>query len=802
MSIAEETEADDTIAVECEIEQAEDPEEVVKEDQEAKEEEEEVKEAPEEDVDEEIPENITGEVEVVIHPHEEDSQDDILDLGESGLEAVTDDDPGYEIVTEDKGTNCPSLSGSLRKQPKKKASMKDEVVVVVAEDIKEDSSDRSGKSEESKPHAAMKKWSKLMKYTLPSKNPESKQNKKSKERKSLRDKMKDTDLVAFLTERRAVSESRFRVLDRLGPAPQLARTQSQQSLEESWATGITQGAITQLKQKFEGDEEIIFSLQSPVVVRDATSSTGDLGNQQPQQQEPAEGAETEKVETEADSGAVINSSAGSSVKINETPQDSGNDEKKKDKKGKKKDKKKCDVCTSDKEHREHRREKRRIKKEKQEKKREKETVSSKDQGAKESSTPASEPRPPVPPLPAPASVSGVPQSKVTGDNFFQKLLMKDETQILQKYNRVERASRPVKKDKKYVFQPSEPAMGKYLKGKKAVSESKFKQFEEFEKFVERSLLPRGIIKCEEFNEKKSVFEQPRSVSVLAGRVSPRHVSGERERPVSVMSNRSASGDRRCFSLPRDRPGSALSQRPGSALSQASTSSYMIDQQEYRNYVYEMVNSAPKNPRFNQLTQYFSTLERVTRLESESSSMEVHKLKSDDIVDFETWRQLRKQEKAKDELDELLLDLRKAQKEREFHFRPKEVDSVRWSGDSRLRGRDKSVENLKNLFAQKAAAPAEQQNSTKDVYKLYWRPRSVTDLTKESDQPPPATGSQSLRRGGGGEQSSSRAEARFTTYPKSRHVQSPYNAANVLLSQRARSRSSLSSDQVTIKNVFE
>merc|ERR1712155_259366 len=114
---------------------------------------------------------------------------DVLDLGESGLEAVTDDDPGYEIVTEDKGTNCPSLSGSLRKQPKKKASMKDEVVVVVAEDIKEDSSDRSGKSEESKPHAAMKKWSKLMKYTLPSKNPESKQSKKSKERKSLRDKM-------------------------------------------------------------------------------------------------------------------------------------------------------------------------------------------------------------------------------------------------------------------------------------------------------------------------------------------------------------------------------------------------------------------------------------------------------------------------------------------------------------------------------------------------------------------------------------------------------------------------------------
>merc|ERR1712197_278767 len=121
--------------------------------------------------------------------------------------------------------------------------------------------------------------------------------------------------------------------------------------------------------------------------------------------------------------------------------------------------------------------------------------------------------------------------------------MKDDDQ---KYTRLERPSRPSKKDKKYLFHPSEPAMGKYLKGKKAVSESKFKQSEEFEKFVERSLLPRGIIKCEEFNEKKSVFEQPRSSSSLS-RVSPRVQSSER--PISALSLRSAS-------MPRSRPGSS------------------------------------------------------------------------------------------------------------------------------------------------------------------------------------------------------------------------------------------------------
>ena len=68
--------------------------------------------------------------------------------------------------------------------------------------------------------------------------------------------------------------------------------------------------------------------------------------------------------------------------------------------------------------------------------------------------------------------------------------------------------------------------------------------------------------------------------------------------------------------------------------------------------------------------------QVTALENEASGSEVHKLKSEDIVDFETWRSMRKKEKAQEELDGLLGNLRQAQKEREFHFRPKEVESVR------------------------------------------------------------------------------------------------------------------------------
>merc|ERR1711874_856506 len=174
---------------------------------------------------------ITGEIEVIINQgeEEEDSHDDVINLGDSGQdqEPVTDDDPGFEIVTEDKGTNCPSLNGSLKKDHKKKKENN-------LEEIKKEESPTL-------PRRQNKRWSKLMKYTLPSKNqdPNKEKGKKNKERKSLRDMMKENELVAFLTERRAVSESRFRVLDKIGDeaGPTLVKTKSDQSLEEGWSAG-------------------------------------------------------------------------------------------------------------------------------------------------------------------------------------------------------------------------------------------------------------------------------------------------------------------------------------------------------------------------------------------------------------------------------------------------------------------------------------------------------------------------------------------------------------------------------------
>ena len=54
-----------------------------------------------------------------------------------------------------------------------------------------------------------------------------------------------------------------------------------------------------------------------------------------------------------------------------------------------------------------------------------------------------------------------------------------------------------------------------------------------------------------------------------------------------------------------------------------------------------------------LQSYYNILDRALKLEQKSSNMDVHKLKSEDVIDFETWRSMRGKEKAKDELNMLL-----------------------------------------------------------------------------------------------------------------------------------------------------
>ena len=114
-----------------------------------------------------------------------------------------------------------------------------------------------------------------------------------------------------------------------------------------------------------------------------------------------------------------------------------------------------------------------------------------------------------------------------------------------------------------------------------------------------------------------------------------------------------------LAMSAQRPASGMSQngplivrptslpRPDSAKSGEHGDAETLDQEEYKNYLLDVLHSgASKNARFQQLRAYYQILDRALKLEKKSSSMDIHKLRSEDVVDFETWRILRHKEKAR------------------------------------------------------------------------------------------------------------------------------------------------------------
>jgi hypothetical protein len=144
----------------------------------------------------------------------------------------------------------------------------------------------------------LKKLSKMIKYTIPSRmskvgssNIESSGGgKKGKlERKSLKEKVLDGELAAFLKERRAVSESRFRIVDKTrSPSPvNIVRTRSDPDLSNHddqdfgpTAMGISPGNLNNLVEKFERQsspspppgQPSRSGLKSPTMIKEALAN--------------------------------------------------------------------------------------------------------------------------------------------------------------------------------------------------------------------------------------------------------------------------------------------------------------------------------------------------------------------------------------------------------------------------------------------------------------------------------------------------------------------------------------------------
>ncbi|XP_059612596.1 uncharacterized protein LOC132259068 [Phlebotomus argentipes] len=144
----------------------------------------------------------------------------------------------------------------------------------------------------------------------------------------------------------------------------------------------------------------------------------------------------------------------------------------------------------------------------------------------------------------------------------------------------------------------------------------------------------------------------------------------------------------------------------------------------------------RSERFQELNKFYSNLERVGQLERATSSSDLRPIRrQEEIIDFDLWKKIRAHERAEKELNFLVGKLKQEQKERDLLFRPKDVEDLRWNQhlEPGLRIKEKSVEDLREMFQQKASQtfPDEDQRqeieSNKDTYKPFWRGNSVVDL---------------------------------------------------------------------------
>ncbi|KAG5678402.1 hypothetical protein PVAND_008077 [Polypedilum vanderplanki] len=159
----------------------------------------------------------------------------------------------------------------------------------------------------------------------------------------------------------------------------------------------------------------------------------------------------------------------------------------------------------------------------------------------------------------------------------------------------------------------------------------------------------------------------------------------------------------------------------------------------------------KNERFRDLKEFYSCLERIGQLECATSNSDLPpRRRNEEIIDYDLWQKVREYEKNERELNILVKKLRAEQRDKDFLFQPHTADEVRWrpNVDLGLMTKDKSVENLKEIFQQEnnddvdygeKIEPSEAKkqkkkkkekgifDSTKDNYKPLWRASSVLDL---------------------------------------------------------------------------
>lgn len=331
-------------------------------------------------------------------------------------------------------------------------------------------------------------------------------------------------------------------------------------------------------------------------------------------------------------------------------------------------------------------------------------------------------------------------------SFFTHLFFKDTpTPPLKKSWLQQRTTQLTESVKKPV---SVGAMKIYLKHTRPVSDSKFISLD----VRSRSASPKSVTFSDNLTTTRSRSLPPKKLSPKSRSPSPvkKYISkspspikkpatptklyfSETSRPVSpeVRQKLRSPSSRKIMQLKHQQP---LSLYTNPELNHSCTSLDSFRSEDYQVYLKDFFGSE-KSEKFKDLNHFYNDIEKVGQLER-NFCLKPRKKGEEQIIDYDRWMEVRCREKAEHELKHLYGHLKNHEKEKGFLFLPKDVDKFRWRRelDRGLRIKEKSVENIKEVFERLRSEESELESSRrrdldlqKDVYKPLWRGTSVANL---------------------------------------------------------------------------
>ena len=248
---------------------------------------------------------------------------------------------------------------------------------------------------------------------------------------------------------------------------------------------------------------------------------------------------------------------------------------------------------------------------------------------------------------------------------------------------------------------SEPALNIYLQQRQVVSQSKFLLDEQQQQQQQEAKYSGDA-------EKTSRYQKlARDTKMLVARLSGEIASSEKIRQalkLPASSSRKDSVDITDPSFTCDEHTAAilLAELEGKQVEQvkAEAGAPLLQEASAMSQRLEKeceMDAFLKSHRFAQLRSLYRSLERLGQLEKTISTSDLSRIASERVVDFDLWRQLRRRERAEEEMRNLSTWIRSVQKDGDCYFATKDAATGKWKGDSGLRIKDNTVGSLAEKF---------------------------------------------------------------------------------------------------------